>query len=277
MYTNIHLLIFIINKLLNKMKFKSTKCLKLAAGISAILIILSYDNFRKSNNNKKAFDKNTRGIFCLIILDQLDFNKVKFSHDIWASKCDNHLYISNDIITDTHKFSSHGLNIIKPHKLQSAVSISATSNVYAAFEHVYHKHATKGYDWYLKVHESTFVFVDNLRRFIRDKNMSEPVTYSYSKDNKLVSSAAGYLLSGSALKRLGSHLVDNTNSNKCVDTLHEDADMTRCFQALGINSRKSIDSKGLERFYPYSLNTLKYYFPKYQIQKVKYIQGWNFV
>lgn len=250
------------------MKFKSTKCLKLAAGISAILIILSYNNL-KSNSNNKTFDKNTRSIFCLIILDQLDFNNVRFSHNIWASKCDNHLYISNDIITGSHKFNSHGLNIVKPRKLNSAASISATNNVYAAFEHVYQKHATKGYDWYLKVHESTFVFVDNLRRFIRDKNMSEPVTYSYRKDNKLVSSAAGYLLSGRALKRLGAHLVENTNSNKCEDTLHEDADMTRCFQALGVYSGKSIDSKGLERFHSYSLNTLKYYFPKYQIQKVK--------
>jgi hypothetical protein len=35
------------------------------------------------------------------------------------------------------------------------------------------------YDFYLKADDDTFVFVDNLRKFLSDKNRTSPVTYGW--------------------------------------------------------------------------------------------------
>ena len=210
--------------------------------------------------------KEAQTLLWIIVLDQVDFNNVKIIYDTWASNCNNHVFISNALSEDREHFSSYNLNVVKPRKLTNFASIQSTSNTFATFEEVFLKY--NNYDWYLKVHEDTFIFVDNLRQFIASKSAFMPLTYGYKKGGHLVSSAAGYVLSRKALQRLGTHLVKSFSSNQCRNTAHEDADLTQCLEALGIAAEASVDDKGLQRFYPYSLNTLKYYFPKYRIQKV---------
>ena len=35
------------------------------------------------------------------------------------------------------------------------------------------------YDWYLKADDDTYIFMDNLRDFLKTKNSSSPVTFGY--------------------------------------------------------------------------------------------------
>jgi glycoprotein-N-acetylgalactosamine 3-beta-galactosyltransferase len=55
------------------------------------------------------------------------------------------------------------------------------------------------YDWYLKADDDTFVFVDNLRLFLNDKNPNLPVDYGYDFKVKVEggyhSGGGGYVLS----------------------------------------------------------------------------------
>ena len=49
--------------------------------------------------------------------------------------------------------------------------------MFQTFKYVY-KHYND-YDFYLKADDDTFVFVDNLRKFLSDKNRTSPVTYGW--------------------------------------------------------------------------------------------------
>ena len=35
------------------------------------------------------------------------------------------------------------------------------------------------YDWYLRADDDTFIFFENLKSFLRDKNQKSPVTYGF--------------------------------------------------------------------------------------------------
>ena len=86
-----------------------------------------------------------------------------------------------------------------------------TDKVFLTLKHLQKKY--NNYDWYLKADDDTYIFVDNLRQFIADKNSSMPVTYGYDfkviVDNGYHSGGGGYLLSNEALSRIGSKLNDN--------------------------------------------------------------------
>ena len=74
--------------------------------------------------------------------------------------------------------------------------------------HLYNEY--NDFDWYLKADEDTFIFIDNLRQFVADKNASLPVTYGYDFKLKVEqgyhSGGAGYLLS----LKLKSNFIQNS-------------------------------------------------------------------
>jgi len=119
------------------------------------------------------------------------------------------------------------------------------------------------FDWYLKADDDTFVFMNNLRKFLKNKNSSVPIDFGY--DLKIFgknplkniwpqtyhSGGAGYVLSKEALNRIGSKL--NENFEYCENTGSEDADVGRCLRRLNVDSCKSIDKLGRERFLPINI------------------------
>jgi len=97
--------------------------------------------------------------------------------------------------------------------------------------HVYINH--KNYDWYLKADDDTFIFDDNLRLFLADKNPNDPVTFGYHFKGRggYLSGGAGYVLSKESLKRLSSKL--STNQTYCPNTGIEDVDVGNRLASLG--------------------------------------------
>ncbi len=57
------------------------------------------------------------------------------------------------------------------------LSVNLTSKVFGAYKYIYSNQ--NNYDWYIKADYDTFVFVDNLRKFLSDKHPLKPVTYGY--------------------------------------------------------------------------------------------------
>ena len=81
--------------------------------------------------------------------------------------------------------------------IYSILIFKLSHKVFLTVKHLYNKY--NDYDWYLKADDDTFIFVDNLRQFVADKNSSSPVTFGY--DFKVYiekgyhSGGGGYLLS----------------------------------------------------------------------------------
>ncbi len=159
-------------------------------------------------------------IFCIILTSTKSLSDVKtrIIYETWGKKCDNYKFISilpSNVLTLNHTQSGkygieldYGFDILQPPGLVNDTYAKLTDKVLFTFKYLYNKY--NDYDWYLKADDDTFIFVDNLRQFLLDKNSSLPVTYGY--DFKMYikdgyhSGGGGYLLSNEALKRLGSTL-----------------------------------------------------------------------
>ena len=75
----------------------------------------------------------------------------------------------------------------------------------AAILYIYEHHFDDA-DWFMKADDDTYVIVDNLRHFLRDKNSSKPVYYGHHYKAYIrqgyMSGGAGYVLSKDALQKL---------------------------------------------------------------------------
>jgi glycoprotein-N-acetylgalactosamine 3-beta-galactosyltransferase len=145
--------------------------------------------------------------------------------------------------------------ILQPANFETDTYKNLTNKVYRAFQAIYSKY--NDYDWYLKADDDTFVFVDNLKLFLKTKNASKPVTFGF--DFKVIvnrgyhSGGGGYVLSNEALNRLQSKLFENYSY--CPNTGVEDVDVAKCLRNLGVYPDKSIDEEGRERFHSLSIET----------------------
>ncbi len=138
--------------------------------------------------------------------------KARMTHATWASKCDNHSFISLIPYQEPSferveiKYKNY-FNILKPENLIIDKYSKLTEKVYKTFKDVYFN--LKNYDWYLKADDDTFIFDDNLRLFLADKNPNDRVTFGFIHFTKpaYLSGGAGYVMSKESFKRLGSQLI----------------------------------------------------------------------
>jgi glycoprotein-N-acetylgalactosamine 3-beta-galactosyltransferase len=96
--------------------------------------------------------------------------------------------------------------------------------MFYTLKYLYEQQRVDPYDFYLKADDDSFIFVDNLREFLRNENSSEPATFGY--DFKVIvpkgyhSGGGSYVLTNEALKRIGGLL--SSNFSACVNTGTED-------------------------------------------------------
>ena len=140
------------------------------------------------------------------------------------------------------------LNVLQPEGLFNDTYKELSIKIYRGFLDVYQNH--NDYEWYLKADLDTFIFVDNLRKFLSKQKASVPISFGFNFKNKYQSGGAGYLLSKTALNRLGSELVPINKT--CKDTGVEDADVGECLRRLNVSMGESIDGKR-ERFHVESM------------------------
>jgi glycoprotein-N-acetylgalactosamine 3-beta-galactosyltransferase len=194
-------------------------------------------------------------IFCMILIKNKDINlKARVIYESWASLCDNYQFVS--FVSNANNQSElnyNGINVLNPPGLDQDTYDDLSEKVLYSFKYIYEKH--HNYDWYLKVDDDTFIFVNNLRSFLKNKNPTRPVTYGYDfkvyVDFGYHSGGAGYVLSNKALSILGRKL--NEDFNFCSNTGSEDIDVAVCLRTLNVYPDKSIDDSGRERFHPFDI------------------------
>ena len=92
--------------------------------------------------------------------------------EAWANKCDNYKLIAllnkvPEIIENEH--------VLQPPDLVHDTYDKLTEKVYRSIKYISKNYGD--YDWYLKADDDTFIFVDNLRKFLSDKDPSKPVQF----------------------------------------------------------------------------------------------------
>ena len=154
----------------------------------------------------------------------------------------------------SHEFTNP-FPILQPANHQVEVYGKLTDKVYKTLRDVYLRY--NDYDWYLKADDDTFIFIDNLKSFLKTKNSTQPVTYGFDfktiVDHGYHSGGAGYVLSSEALKRIGPKL--SPGDSFCPNSGTEDVDIAKCLRKVGVYPDKSIDEKGRERFHPFDVAT----------------------
>lgn len=204
-------------------------------------------------------ENSKKTIFCIILTQEKNLNtKAKVVYEAWGHKCDGHAFISlipgqtNSEQRIEIKYNNQ-FNVLKPANFKVDKYQSLTSKIFHTITDVYKYN--NGYDWYLKADDDSFIFIDNLRKFVANKSASDPVTYGYDfkvlVENGYHSGGGGYLLSKEAFQRLGSKLTNEYSF--CGNTGIEDVDVARCLRRLKVLPKSSLDDYGRERFHLLSI------------------------
>ena len=124
-------------------------------------------------------------------------------------------------------------------------------------------------DWFVKVDDDTFLFVNHLKKFTQYYNPKIPRYFghtilNYWKSLNIVFNAGlAYVLSREALERVAVKLrnlptwKDGMPYDACQDreAAPEDATMAICLHSVGINADNTLDAQGRQRFLPFHRTT----------------------
>jgi hypothetical protein len=112
-------------------------------------------------------------IYCFILTAPQFLNTRALAiNSTWARRCDGYSFIS-EYFNDTKGLPIAPIaNITPGYKHLTQKSILALHYIYENF--------LNDYDWFFKADDDTYLFVENLKLFLKDKNTSEPITFGYN-------------------------------------------------------------------------------------------------
>jgi hypothetical protein len=153
-------------------------------------------NIRAANRSKGL-----PRIFCVVLSTPNNFKitSALTALNTWVYKCDNYHFIaklpnklSSNPIEEENGVSKYKnayltnffgneigepLNILHPEGyFEEDAYMKLTYKVLYAIRSIYMKHYGN-YDWYIKADTDTFVHLNNLKKFLKDKDPQNPVTY----------------------------------------------------------------------------------------------------
>ena len=119
---------------------------------------------------------NSTRICCLILTAPQYFDtRTRAVNATWARRCDKYLFIS-EYSNQTQSSSSFP---IAPIANLSVGYKHLTKKTTLAFHYAY-EHLFDQFDWFVKADDDTYIFMENLRWFLREQNASEPITFGYN-------------------------------------------------------------------------------------------------
>ena len=166
--------------------------------VCVLSVFFLFINTNYMKNNLKNFKLKNDSylwprIFCMILTHPNNFKtRTKAVYESWATKCDkykfisvipdewlkkNNISITNETILKGFEFDYENFNYLQPVNYTFDVYNKLTDKMFQTFKYLYKNY--NDFDFYLKADDDTFVFVDNLRKFLSDKNRSLPVTYGF--------------------------------------------------------------------------------------------------
>jgi len=125
-------------------------------------------NISKQNNTNTQIR-----IYCLILTSPNYFDtRARAVNLTWAPRCDKFSFIS-EYSNDTKSLP------IAPIANISSGYGHLTQKTTLAFHYVY-ENFFNDFDWFVKADDDTYLFVENLKLFLKEQNTSEPITFGYN-------------------------------------------------------------------------------------------------
>ncbi|KRF98536.1 uncharacterized protein Dwil_GK27259 [Drosophila willistoni] len=181
-------------------------------------------------------------ILCLIPYNYKNPSSAQYVKRTWGKHCNYLVFVSGNVDAELEPY---------------VPIVNATDNwtlVHRGLLYAYTYYHDK-VDWFLKVEESSFVALENLRYLIHRKQYkpTEAIYFGYElKDantqKPYVYCKSGYVISNEAL-RLYAADPDNEHCEHKVG-IKEDLEIVRCLQHAGVASVDSRDEWGKETFLP---------------------------
>jgi glycoprotein-N-acetylgalactosamine 3-beta-galactosyltransferase len=188
-------------------------------------------------------------------------------YKLWVNDCDDHAFISllsNTTINTNTTSGSHSnetlqrpvelrddFNILQPPGFEIDSYNNLTHKIYLSLKYLY-KNKKEEFDWILKADDDTLIFVDNLRRYVLNKNPQDAITFGHLFKDGYNSGGAGYVMSKEAFNRIGVKLTENYSF--CQNTGIEDVDIASCFRLLNVSLNPALDEMGRETFHPLDID-----------------------
>jgi len=159
-------------------------------------------------------------IFCLVLTTHENiYTKDKAVNDTWGMRCKKTLFVSNQLVPISNVVYLDNVHDGRHH---------LTVKVVKSFDHVYNNF--RGYGWYLKADDDTYVILDNLRLLLSYFKSREPVylgqNFKYFTRQGYHSGGAGYVISNNALDKLlngintGNYPIYDTTDRFNSETFH---------------------------------------------------------
>ena len=200
-----------------------------------------HEEFRgpKPRLNKRQSSLSS-SILCLVLTTHKNiYTKAKAVNDTWGMRCNKTLFFSNQPVPISNVVYLDNVHDGRSH---------LTEKVVKSFDHVYNNF--RGYDWYLKADDDTYVILDNLRLLLSYFKSREPVylgqNFKYFTRQGYHSGGAGYVISKHALGKL----LNGINTGNCpIDGNDEDVDIGRCLDSQGVVAYDTTDRFNSETFH----------------------------
>jgi hypothetical protein len=114
--------------------------------------------------------------------------------------------------------------------------------------------------WFLMADDDTYIFTENLEKFMKEKSSNEPYLYGFKFNvivpNGYLAGGPGILFTHESMKRLTKEIGED----RCVKDMYSDISIGNCANRVNVSIGNSDDSSGKPRFHPAN-PTIHYYGP----------------
>ena len=174
-------------------KFKSL----FSSILLVIFLLIAIDLFNSVKKRPQKINDYTRerlaskqkkeqiSLLCIVLTSNASiFERGEAVWDTWAKKCTKTLFACNCQIESRRKNltedNSRLLNKIEFSNLAINESYDLMSEKVLLVVKLAYENYAKNYNWFLLVDDDTYIFYDNLIKFIETKNSKWPFTYGYN-------------------------------------------------------------------------------------------------
>jgi glycoprotein-N-acetylgalactosamine 3-beta-galactosyltransferase len=214
--------------------------------------------------NKLQFNQQIN-LLCIILTSKKSiFERGPAIWDTWSQKCNKTMFSlnKNDLTHNKSDSKLKFLNQINILNLPLNESYDKMAEkVLLTYKMMYELDKIK-FNWYLLVDDDTFIYIDNLYKFIESTDSKMPYTYGYNFKQVVStgyhSGGGGVLMPHESLKRIYESII----KNKCdFKEGYGDVALGHCSHISNVKIGNSTDSFGRERFHP--LNVKDHYSGNY--------------
>ena len=237
------------------------------------------DEISEFDNN--VSDKKLKNLLCMIITHEKSIHNRSYAiWKTWSRYCDKTLFACN--CSNVLKIQKFNLNMEIPKELIRFKDIKEMPLLFLNVTEAYDKMGVKVFEimkqtfnqnphheWYLMADDDTYIFMKNLKKFIKSKNPKDPLVYGHKYThlvpNGYISGGPGIIFSQESMKRLVKKIA-NKECDKDIDPFG-DVSIARCMN----RANTSIGSKVSEN------DKFQVYFPKDPIEASKEAIGMHYV